>query len=446
MRARRTFLLENKEEGVGVTSADGKGTPVLKLVEEPSSVASSNALDEIVREGARKMLVAALREEAYAYVEQFTGEFDENGHRLVRRNGVGRERTVQTAAGTLDVQAPRVDDRRVDEDGNKATFRSSILPPWCKKSPEVAEVLPLLYLHGMSTGDFAPALTNFFGSESGLSASTVTRLTKSWQDDHHEFMNRDLSKTDFVYVWVDGVHTRVRLEEDRLCALVMIGVNIEGKKELIAVKDGYRESVCSWADVLRDCKRRGMKAPELVIGDGALGFWKASRDVWPKTHEQRCWFHKIGNVLNDMPKSAQPTAKKMLADIWNAENKDLADAAIVAFEQEYGAKFPNAVAKVTNDRDKLLRFYDYPAEHWVHLRTTNPIESTFATVRLRTRVTKGPGSRAAGLAMCFKLLESAQARWRAIRASHLVALVRAGATFEHGILVSNQPTEVKVPA
>lgn len=392
------------------------------------------------------MLIAALREEADAYVAQFVSELDENGHRLVRRNGVGRERSVQTVAGSLDVQAPRVDDRRVDEDGNKATFRSVILPPWCKRSPEVTEVLPLLFLHGMSSGDFAPALSGFFGSESGLSASAVTRLTKSWQDDHREFMNRDLSKSDFVYVWVDGVHTRVRLEDDRLCALVVIGVNIGGHKELIAVKDGYRESADSWADLLRDLKRRGMRAPELAVGDGALGFWKALRDTWPETNEQRCWFHKIGNVLNTMPKSAQPTAKKMLSDIWNAENKDLANKAIVAFETEYEAKFPSAVAKITKDRDVLLRFYDYPAEHWIHLRTTNPIESTFATVRLRTRVTKGPGSRSAGLAMCFKLLESAQTRWRAIRAPHLVTLVRAGARFEHGILVNNQPTEVKVPA
>ncbi len=418
---------------------------MLKVVEDQALAMSLATLDEIVREGARKMLVAALREEADAYVGRFSNEVDELGHRLVRRNGVGRERSVQTTSGTLPVRAPRVDDRRIDESGEKATFRSSILPPWCKKSPQVAEALPLLYLHGMSSGDFSPALAGFFGSEAGLSASVITRLTKQWQDDHREFMGRDLSTSDFVYVWVDGVHTRVRLEEDRLCALVMIGVTIEGKKELIAVKDGYRESAGSWADLLRDCKRRGMQSPNLAVGDGALGFWKALRDVWPETNEQRCWFHKSGNVLNDLPKSAQPTARKMITDIWNAENKDLAGLAIERFERDYGAKFPNAVAKITSDREELLRFFDYPAEHWIHLRTTNPIESTFATVRLRTRVTKGPGSRAAGLAMCFKLIESAQGHWHAIRAPHLAKLVRNGAHFEHGILV-NESHEVKVPA
>ena len=420
---------------------------MLKIVEEQSPVVSSNTLDEIAREGARRMLVAALREEADAYVESFAEEVDEQGHRLVRRNGVGKERQVQTTSGTLPVQAPRVDDRRVDDEGNKQTFRSLILPPWCKKSPEVTEVLPLLYLHGMSSGDFAPALSGFFGSASGLSASVVTRLTKTWQDDYHEFMNRDLSDKRFVYVWVDGVHTRVRLEEDRLCALVMIGVNLEGKKELICVKDGYRESADSWADLMRDVKRRGLQPPMLAIGDGALGFWKALRDVWPETKEQRCWFHKIGNVLNAMPKSAQPTAKKLLADIWNAENKDFANKAIKTFSAEYDAKYPDAVAKVTKDEEQLLAFFDYPAEHWQHLRTTNPIESTFSTVRLRTRVTKGPGSRAAGLAMCFKLLESAQHRWHAIRSPHLVKRVHAGAVFHNGVLVDNtEPTETKVPA
>jgi transposase-like protein len=425
---------------------------MLKVVDNDAPEAESprSLLDEIAREGARKMLVAALREEADTYVDQFVGEVDENGHRLVVRNGVGKERSVQTSAGTMNLQAPRVDDRRVDEDGNKATFRSSILPPWCKKSPEVTEVLPLLYLHGMSSGDFAPALSSFFGSESGLSPSVITRLTKTWQDDHHEFMNRDLSATDFVYVWADGVHTRVRLEEDRLCALVLMGVRVDGKKELIAVTDGYRESADSWADLIRNCKRRGMKAPVLAIGDGALGFWRALRDTWPQTKEQRCWFHKTGNVLNDMPKSAHPTAKKLITDIWNAQDKHLADIAINAFKTEFGAKYSKAVAKITNDRDELLAFFDFPAEHWKHLRTTNPIESTFSTVRLRTRVTKGPGSRAAGLAMCFKLMESAQSRWHAVAAPHLVALVRNGAKFEKGVMVeesvAHEEAKVKVPA
>lgn len=401
---------------------------------EESRAESRNLLDELAREGARKMLMAALREEADAYVAQFAGEVDDNGHRLVRRNGTAQERTVTTVAGAMAVQAPRVDDRRI-VDGNKQTFRSSILPPWCRKSPEVVEVLPLMYLHGMSTGDFAPALGEFFGSTAGLSAPVIARLTKTWQDGHAEFMARDLSGVDYVYVWADGVHTRVRLDEDRLCALVLIGVRTDGRKELIAVTDGYRESAGSWADLLRSCRRRGMRAPVLCVGDGALGLWKALRDVFPEAREQRCWFHKTGNVLNDLPKSAHPTAKKMITDIWNAEDKDHADAAIDAFERDFGAKYPKAVAKITSDRDELLRFFDFPAEHWVHLRTTNPIESTFATVRLRTKVTKGPGSRAAGLAMCFKLIEAAQQRWRTVNAPHLVALVRAGAKFEKGVLV-----------
>jgi transposase-like protein len=245
-----------------------------------------------------------LREEADSYVDQFVDHQDKDGHRLVTRNGMAKERTVTTVAGALTVQAPRVDDRRVDESGEKQTFRSSILPPWCRKSPEVVEVLPLMYLHGLSTGDFAPALGEFFGSQSGLSASAVGRLTTQWQDEHRDFMNRDLSGTDYIYVWADGVHTRVRLEEDRLCALVLMGVRLDGRKELIAVVDGYRESAGSWADLLRGCKRRGMKAPVLCVGDGAPGFWKALRDIWPQTREQRCWFHKTG--INRPSGSDQP--------------------------------------------------------------------------------------------------------------------------------------------
>ena len=236
-------------------------------------------------------------------------------------------------------------------------------------------------------------------------------------------------------MWVDGIHLKVRLEADKVCLLVMIGVRVDGTKELIALADGFRESSESWADLLRDCKRRGMGAPVLAVGDGALGFWKALRDVFPETREQRCWWHKIGNVLAALPKSAQPGAKKALAEIYNAEDRDHALAAAKAFADLYGAKWPKAVAKVIDDLDVLLAFYDFPAEHWIHLRTTNPIESTFATVRLRQRVTKGPGARAAGIAMAFKLIDSAQNRWRAVNAPHLVALVRAGARFEKGQLV-----------
>jgi transposase-like protein len=269
----------------------------------------------------------------------------------------------------------------------------------------------------------------------GLSPATVTRLTQQWQADHAAFMDRDLAEVDYVYMWADGIHLNVRLEEAKACVPVLIGVRADGSKELVALKDGYRESSESWADLMRGCARRGMRAPVLAVGDGALGFWKALTEVFPSTREQRCWVHKTANVLDSLPKSAQPGAKKAIQDIYSAEDKQHAEAAIKTFVQLYGAKFPKAVKKITDDQTELLAFYDFPAEHWIHLRTTNPIESTFATVRLRTKVTRGAGSRTAALAMVFKLVESAQARWRAVNAPHLVALVRAGARFERGRLV-----------
>ncbi|MGE5762233.1 MAG: IS256 family transposase [Gemmatimonadota bacterium] len=396
----------------------------------------SSLIDEIVREGARRMLAEALRAEVDDYVARFAEVRDENGHRLVVRNGSHAPRDVLTSAGSVPVVAPRVNDKRVDpETGERQRFSSAILPPWARKTPRIEEVLPLLYLHGLSSGDFVPALGQFLGSSKGLSASTVTRLTETWKAEARAFGERDLSGVDFVYLWADGIHVNVRLEETKLCLLVLIGVRADGRKELVALTDGYREATESWADLLRDCRRRGMRAPVLAIGDGALGFWGALREVFPETTEQRCWFHKISNVLAALPKSAHPGAKKALAEIWNAEDKAHALDAVKAFEAAYGAKFPKAVAKITDDLDQLLAFYDFPAEHWVHLRTTNPIESTFATVRNRSKITKGPGSRAAGIAMAFKLIEAAQSRWRAVNAPHLVALVRAGARFHNGILV-----------
>jgi transposase-like protein len=416
---------------------------MLKVVQEgsqpsehaPTAVGGS-LLDELARDGARQMLAAAMLAEVAAYVDAHSEEVDEQGHRLVVRNGFHQPREVSTAAGAVAVRQPRVNDKRIDEaTGQRKRFSSAILPAWARKSPQVAEVLPLLYLHGLSSGDFVPALEQFLGSTAGLSASTVTRLTAQWQDDAQAFNKRPLKGSDYVYRWVDGIHLKVRLEQDKVCLLVMIGVRVDGKKELVAVSGGFRESSESWADLLRDCKRRGMRAPVLAVGDGALGFWKALREVFPDTKEQRCWFHVQSNVLAALPKSAHPGAKAALAEIYNAEDKDHALAAAEAFETDYGAKWPKAAAKITEHLDVLLAFYDYPAEHWIHLRTTNPIESTFATVRLRQRVTKGPGSRAAGVAMAFKLIESAQARWRAVNAPHLVALVRAGARFEKGKLV-----------
>ncbi|MFC9949145.1 IS256 family transposase [Streptomyces prasinus] len=409
---------------------------MLSVVNDDGTTANGFLIDEIVREGARRMLAAALEAEVNAYIVELTDERDETGRRLVVRNGYHQPRQVTTAAGAVEVKAPRVNDKRVDDaTGERKRFSSKILLPWCRKSPKISEVLPLLYLHGLSSGDFVPALEQFLGSAAGLSPATVTRLTQQWQADQAAFMDRDLAEVDYVYMWADGIHLNVRLEEAKACVLVLIGVRADGSKELVALQDGYRESGESWADLLRDCAHRGMRAPVLAVGDGALGFWKALAEVFPDTREQRCWVHKTANVLDALPKSAQPGAKKAIQDIYNAEDRDHAEAAIKTFVQLYGAKFPKAVKKITDDQAELLAFYAFPAEHGIHLRTTNPIESTFATVRLRTKVTRGAGSRTAALAMVFKLVESAQARWRAVNAPHLVALVRAGARFERGRLV-----------
>ena len=431
------------------TPAAPAGASAAPAVGEAAATVGGSLIDEIVRLGARRMLAAALEAEVAAYIAAHAGELDERGRRLVVRNGKAEPRQVLTSAGAVEVAAPRVNDKRVDETtGERMRFASAILPPWCRKSPKINEVLPLLYLHGLSSQDFVPALGQFLGSGAGLSAATVIRLTAQWQDEARAFNDRDLSTVDYVYLWADGVHLNVRLDSEKLCLLVMVGVRADGTKELVALAEGYRESTGSWADLLRDCARRGMRAPVLAVGDGALGFWSALREVFPTTREQRCWFHKIGNVLSALPKSAHPGAKRALAEIWNAEDRDHARRAVAAFKLAYGAKFAKAAAKITDDLDELLAFYDYPCEHWVHLRTTNPIESTFATVRHRTKVTKGPGSKAAGLAMAFKLIEAAQARWRAVNAPHLVALVRANARFERGKLVERptRPAPTKAAA
>jgi putative transposase len=412
---------------------------MLTVVDADGMTPNGSLIDEIVREGARRMLAAALEAEVNTYLAQLADERDERGRRLVVRNGYRVERAVTTAAGPVQVKAPRVNDKRIDPaTGERKRFSSAILPAWARKTPKISEVLPLLYLHGLSTGDFVPALEQFLGSAAGPSSATVSRLTAQWQADHDAFIRRDLSGCDYVYVWADGVHLKVRLEEAKASVLVLLGVRADGRKELISLDAGYRESAESWANLLRDAARRGMRAPVLAVGDGALGFWKALREVFPDTREQRCWVHKTANVLDALPKSAQPAAKAALAEVWGAEDKEHAQDAVKAFAKTYGAKFPKAVAKVVEDEEELLAFYEFPAEHWIHLRTTNPIESTFSTVRLRTKVTRGAGSRTAALAMTFKLIESAQDRWRAVNAPHLVALVRAGARFERGILVERE--------
>jgi putative transposase len=398
-------------------------------------------LDELFREGARRMLAVALEAEVQAYIAAHAELLDEHGHRLVVRNGHAPARSITTGVGQVEVVRPRVDHRRVDPaSGQRMQFHSVILPRWCRRSPKVAEVLPLLYLHGLSSMDFVPALEAFFGAAAGLSASVITRLTTQWQAEREAFAQRSLHDRDYVYCWADGIHFNLRLAEGRLCCLVIVGVRADGTKELVAVADGTRESTDDWAELLRDCRRRGMRAPVVMVGDGALGLWRALREVFPATREQRCWVHKVANVLAALPKSVQAGARRALNEILGAEDRAHAERAIQALVTDYGAKWPKAVAKVIDDQEALLAFFDYPAEHWLHLRTTNPIESTFSPVRARTRVTKGPGSKDAGLAMVFKLLEAAEQRWRAVNGPHLVALVRAGARFDKGRLVE-RPAE-----
>ena len=302
-----------------------------------------------------------------------------------------------------------------------------------RRSPRLEEALPVLYLRGLSTGDFSEALEALLGPEAaGFSATTITRLLKVWQEEYQVWRKRSLQGKDYVYIWADGVYFNVRLEEDRLACLVIIGVLPDGRKEVIAIEDGYRESTESWASLLRDLKRRGMPAPILAVGDGGLGFWAALREVYPETQEQRCWKHKIANVLDKLPKRLQPRAKDMLHEIMKAPDRESAVEDIARFSEEFAARYPKAVETLTKDQDQLLTFFDFPAEHWIHLRTTNPVESPFATVKARTKETKGAGSRKAGLAMAFKLLLAAEQRWRRVNAPHLVALVRAGVKFPNG--------------
>jgi len=412
-------------------------------------------LDDLAREGARRMIAAALEAEVDQYVAAFVGEVCEDGKRLVVRNGRARERRVTVGSGTLAIRAPRVNDKRVDEQtGERQKFSSRILPAYARRSPKVTDVLPILYLRGLSTGDFGPALRDLLGEDaSGLSASSIQRLTEAWQAEHRAFRQRSLRFHRYCYLFVDGVHMSVRLgEDDRVCLLVVIGVREDGCKELLAVEDGYRESTDSWAAVLRDLRDRGLTTPKLVTGDGALGAWAALRDVFPEAHEQRCWVHKIANVLDAMPKRLQPRAKTLLHATMEAPTCADARAGLERFRGEFDAKYPKAVAKLDKDWAQLTAFYDFPAEHWRHLRTTNPIESSFATVKLRTRVTKGAGSKKAALAMAFKLLDAAGERWRRFNGHELVADVLDGMKFKDGLRVTeddtrdDQMTEEKVAA
>ena len=405
------------------------------------------SLDHLAREGARRMLQSALATEVASYIERHQDELNEQGHRMVVRNGKARARKVTCGAGTFEIRAPRINDKRENERGERQRFSSSILPPYMRRSPKVSEVLPLLYLRGLSTGDFRPALRSLLGEDAaGLSATNISRLTSEWEEEYRQFQQRRFGDRDYVYVWADGVHFNVRLEDDRLCTLVLLGARQDGTKELLAVVDGYRESTESWQSVLRDLKRRGMQAPVLAIGDGALGFWKALRDVWPETEEQLDWCHKMANVLDKLPKRLQPKAKRALREILYAATTDDAEESFDAFVDEFSSKYEKAVECLAKDRERLLSFFEFPAEHWKHLRTTNPIESAFATVRLRQRVTKGAGNRTKGLMMAFKLLAMAQLRWRKLNGAHLLPLVRAGIEFKDGIPVERNDDRQKEAA
>ena len=400
---------------------------------------SDDVLTAVLRGGARQLLTQAVEAEVASWIEIHQHLVGADGHRMVVRNGHLPTRSILTALGDVQVTQPRVHDRRpadeLDENSEAVErFRSKILPPYLRKTKSIEELIPWLYLKGVSTGDFTEALQALLGpNASGLSATTITRLMSTWQQDYEVWNKRSLAGRKYVYVWADGVHFNIRLEEDRQCILVLMGATAEGNKELIAVVDGYRESEQSWRELLLSCKQRGLTMdPKLATGDGALGFWKALPQVYPSTRRQRCWVHKTANVLDKLPKRVQPGAKAALHEIWMAPSRADAQQAFDEFIEKFAAKYPKAAACLEKDREVLLTFYDFPAEHWIHVRTTNPIESTFATVRLRHRRTKGSGSRAACLAMVFKLMENASRRWRSLNAAALIPDVIAGIQFIDG--------------
>jgi len=398
------------------------------------------ALDEIIREGARRLLMAGLEAEVQAYLNQASAHRDEDGRALVVRNGYGKERRIMAGAGELRLRAPRVNDKRIDDNGDRCRFTSQILPPYLRRTKNIEDFLPYLYLKGISTGDFSDALSSLMGKDArGLSAGTISRLKRVWEQEYDVWQQRDLSDKHYVYMWADGIYCKVRLEEEKQCILVIMGATKDGKKELVAAMDGYRESEDSWLTLLRDLKSRGLKiAPSLAIGDGALGFWKALRKEYPLTREQRCWKHKIGNVLDKLPKGLQGQAKTMLHDIYNAESRQKALSAHRRFCSAFQAKYPRAVKCLDKDRDELLTFYSFPAEHWKHIRTTNPIESTFATVRLRTKRTRNCGSRTTVFTMVFKLVQLASRRWQRLRERKLILKVIEGCEFKDGVLMERK--------
>lgn len=393
---------------------------------------TTDPLTALIRQGARELLQMAVEAEVSDFLTQYSTETDDKGRRRVVRNGYLPERSIQTGIGNIPVRVPRVRDRKSDE---PVQFHSKLVPPYLRRAKSLEELLPWLYLKGISTGDFKEALQALLGPDApGLSSTTISRLKQRWKSEYDEWRRRDLSGKQYVYWWADGLHCNVRFDDARLCLLVIIGVDETGKKELVAIEDGYRESAQSWKEILADLKRRGLViSPKLAVGDGALGFWKAMREVNGDTRQQRCWVHKTGNVLNYLPKATQPKAKKALHEIWQAETREDAYQAFDSFLETYEAKYPKATTCLKKDREELLAFYDFPAEQWAHLRTTNPIESTFATVRLRTAKTRGCLSRETMLTMVFRLSLSAQKRWRRLRGfKHLADVIR-GVQFQNGI-------------
>lgn len=403
---------------------------VIELQNPGIPVGASDALTDVLREGARRMLMEAVEAEVQEFLTRHAPLKDGNNHQRVVRNGYLPERTIQTGLGDLPVKAPRVRDRE-----GEIRFSSQILPPYLRRTKSIAELLPWLYLRGISTGDFGSVLTSLLGQDApGLSVATIGRLKESWKEEHRQWAKRDLSTKTYVYLWADGIHFNVRMDEANHCVLVVIGATPDGKKELLAIQDGYRESEQSWKELLLDLKHRGLSAaPKLATGDGALGFWKALPQVFGDTREQRCWVHKTANVLNKLPKAHQPKAKSDLHQIWMADTKQDAHKAFNYLLSAYAAKYPKAAECLEKDRDVLLAFYDFPAEHWVHIRTTNPIESTFATVRHRTVKTRGCVSRESMLSMVFKLAVVAEQRWRRLKGSERLGEVLGGVVFRDGV-------------
>jgi len=412
----------------------------------PGATLADDPLLAVLREGARRMLTQAVEAEVEAFLAAHADLTDDQGRRRLVRNGHAPERPIQTGIGPLAVSRPRVRDRGGDGPG-PVRFTSAVLPPYLRRARNVEELLPWLYLKGVSTGQFAEALAALLGPDApGLSAATVRRLTEAWQGEHARWQKRDLSARRYVYLWADGVHFTPRLDHERQCLLVLIGADARGRKELLAVEDGFRESAQSWRELLLRLRdENGLVVdPELATGDGALGFWQALHEVWPRTQQQRCWVHKTANVLNALPKSVHGKAKQDLHAIYGAENRKEAEAALDRFVAKYGPKYDKAAACLAKDREALLAFYAAPAEHWKHVRTTNPIESTFATVRLRTAKTKGCLSRETALAMVYKLARSAERHWRRLDGTERLAQVVAGVRFRDGEPV--QATEEQAAA